>query len=245
MAPLAKPLDAVYHSVPHLEDFALVERCLSGESDALQALQAEYGPDVLRFLMRSGTDIAQAEEIVTQMWADLAVAPPGESPRLSRYDGSCRLATWLNTVAMNRLLTARRSQRRRESYIGVSIDAQLGDEEGTGTLESLLSAPSSEFLDPPLVELLRGAIQAAFAACSAETFVLLQLAHGDGLRLRELGQIWGCNPATISRRLERDTAEIARAVLDHIRSTDPLLELTWSDFVQLCQTANLGALGFE
>jgi RNA polymerase sigma factor (sigma-70 family) len=228
-----------------LEDFAFVERCLTGNQDALRTLQTKYGPNLIGFLMKSGADISLAEEIVDHLWADLVTATPGESPKLARYDGSCRLATWLNTVTLNRLLTARRSQKRRDTYIATSIDAPVGDDEGEKTLGSQLSASTLESPEPPLVELLRQAIVTAFAACPAETFVLLQLAHGDALRLRELGRIWGCNPSTISRWLDQATGEISRSVLAHIRAADPLLELTWSDFVQLCQTANLGTLGFE
>lgn len=208
-------------------------------------LQTGYGPQIVGFLMRSGADVAQAEEIVEQLWADLIVAAPGEIPRLAKYDGTCQLKTWLNTVAMNRLLSARRSQKRQERHIAMSLDAKTGTGEGEKTLSSQIPAPSVEDLEAPLVELLRKAIHAAFAACSAETFVLLQLAYGDGLRLRELGQIWGCNPGTISRRLAQATAEIERTALAHVRTADPLLDLTWSDFIALCRSANLGALGFE
>jgi RNA polymerase sigma factor (sigma-70 family) len=245
MAPRRKQSTLLDQSVLHVEDFGLVEGCIEGDQNALLRLQAEYGPNVVGFLMRSGADISQAEEIVNQLWADLVTAPPGESPKLARYDGSCRLATWLNTVAVNRLMSARRSQKRRDGYIATSIDAPVVDEDSERTFGSQIPAPAIDSIEPPLIELLRGAIQNAFASCPAETFVLLQLAHGDGLRLRELGQIWGCNPSTLSRRLDQATSEIARSVLAHVRAADPMLELTWSDFRQLCATVNLGALGFD
>lgn len=245
MRPSAKTAHPMRDSLRNLEDFQFVERCLGGDQEAIRGLQTGYGPNVVAFLMRSGAELSQAEEIVEQLWADLVVAAPGETPRLARYDGSCQLSTWLNTVAMNRLLSARRSQKRLDRYVATSLDAEKGSKEGETTLSSLLPAPSEESAEPPLVDLLRKAIHAAFAASSAETFVLLQLAYGDGLRLRELGQIWGCNPATISRRLAQAAGEIERAALAYVRTTDPLIELTWSDFAALCRNTSLGALGFE
>lgn len=231
--------------VQNLEDFQLVERCLGGDQEAILTLQTVYGPNVVAFLMRSGAELSLAEEIVAQLWADLVVAAPGENPKLARYDGSCQLATWLNTVAMNRLLSVRRSQKRLERYIATSIDAEKDSGSGETTLSSQLPAPAAENTEPPLIDLLRRAIQVAFATCSAETFVLLQLAHGDGLLLRELGQIWDCNPGTVSRRLAQAAGEIERTALAYVRSADPLIELTWSDFSELCRNTSLGALGFE
>ncbi len=245
MAPLTEPQVGDNRSTPHVEDFGLAERCLEGEYDSIRVLQTEYGPKVVAFLMRSGADLSEAEEVVDQLWADLLAASPDERPKLARYDGSCRLGTWLNTVAMNRLLTIRRSQKRRENHISTSLDTPSGDKEDDQTLGSLISAPEAESADAPLISLLRGAIQTAFAECPAETFVLLQLAHSDGLLLRELGQIWGCNPSTISRRLEQAAAEIAQSVQAYIRAADPMLHLTWSDFTQICRTTSLGALGFD
>jgi len=245
MPPSAKTAHPVRDSLQNLEDFQLVERCLGGEQEAIRVLQTTFGPKMVAFLMRSGAELAQAEEIVGNLWADLVVAAPEESPKLARYDGSCQLSTWLNTVAINRLLSARRSQKRLDRYVATSLDAEKGSGEGETTLSSQLPAPAVENAEPPLVDLLRKAIQAAFAACSAETFVLLQLAYGDGLRLRELGQIWGCNPATISRRLSQAAGEVERAALAHVRTADPLIELTWSDFAALCRNTSLGALGFE
>ncbi|MHA3775017.1 RNA polymerase sigma factor [Verrucomicrobiota bacterium sgz303538] len=232
---------------PHanLADFDLAQRCLDGDEQALTTLLNTYKSQILAYLMKTGASLADAEEVVEQLWADAVVAAPEKSPRLAHYDGSCKLGTWLNTVAMNRLISAKRKQQREARVIVAEEPNRRDDEDGSDRIEPLGITPALAPEDLPLIELLRGGIEAAFARCSAENFVLLQLAYGDGLRVAELGQIWGCNPGTISRWLRQASEEVERLALAHVRATDPYLEITWSDFLLLCRTSSLGVLGFE
>ena len=85
---------------------------------------------------------------------------------------------------------------------------------------------------------MRTAVESAFLNCDAEDFVLLQLAHCDELKLRELAVMFRCDNGTISRRLERAQQGINAATMARVKARDPWLELRWEDFVELCHSAS-------
>lgn len=232
----------MHNALAHLDDFQLVQRCLDGQPEALREIQVTHRDALMSFLVNKGALQQEAEELVSQLWADCLIANQGEIPRIARYDGSCKLLTWLNTVALNRLLTSKRRQQRIQIE---SLESATGAGEGAPTWGAILRAAESLEPEPPLVELLRRGIEAGFQACSPEQYVMLQLAHGDRLKLAELGQIWKCNPGTISRRLEEARSVVQKAAIEYVRDQDRWLDLTWDDFVQLCRSASLGALGFD
>ena len=69
---------------------------------------------------------------------------------------------------------------------------------------------------------MRGAVEAAFRECDPQDFVLVQLAHANGLLGRELARMFSCSEAKISRDLERAKSKIAAATMGCVRAQDPL-----------------------
>ena len=225
----------------HLEDFYLAEKCLAGDERAIAQLQRHFRDGVISYLVRAGAEQREAEEITDSLWAD-CLAPSADAPaRLARYDGSCTLRTWLNTVALNRLLTEKRRETRWGRLVTTSLSVgERGDGEENGFAEPWLPTAATaafDLVDAPLLELMRRAIGAALAECPAEALVMLQLAHGSGLRTADLAPMWGCSQASISRALDRTSRCIAEATLREIKKTDEWLELEWEDFMELCRAA--------
>ena len=95
------------------------------------------------------------------------------------------------------------------------------------------------------MEIMRGAVEAAFRECDAEDFLLVQLAHANGLLGRELARMFACSEAKISRDLERAKRKIAAATMGYVRAQDPWLELQWEDFVELCRVVSPACFGVE
>ena len=232
-------------SIPHLEDFQLVQLAIDGDRHALQRLVAYFQAPLIKFLMHRGAAEQEAEEIAGEMWADCLAAGPTGSPRLASYDGNCQLSSWLNTVAVNRLISIKRKQARLSRLGFESINKPVNDDGGAATLESTIAGQRDLDSELPLIELLKEAIEAGFAACTPEQFVLIRLACADRLRFADLGRMWGCNPGTISRRLDEAKSLVERTALQYIRQADPWIELEWADFAQLCRSTSLGALGFD
>ena len=92
----------------HLPDFHLVEKCVAHDALALALLQSTYGASVLSYLMHTGATREEARETVECLWGDLLTPAKSGQVRLLNYDGSCKLLTWLNAVALNALLSRKR-----------------------------------------------------------------------------------------------------------------------------------------
>ena len=220
---------------PHLDDFHFAQECLEGKGSSLSHFQETYRPKIVAFLKSQGASLDEAREIVENMWSECVASTPTARPKLERYHGGCALQTWLSTIALNSLV----SRRRRETRWGrivESADAKKpdGGERGEGAWSG-----KAEDVEPeraPLLALMRAAIDTAFQECSPEDFVLLQLAHCDQLKEKELAVMFRCDVATISRRLQRASKGISRVTLRHIKEADPLLDLKWDDFMELCRS---------
>ncbi len=223
----------------HTDDFHLVQECLEGKTSALAHLQKAYREPLLAFLQGSGAPPPLAGEIVAELWSDCVASQNGTGPKLARYNGMCALSTFLNTITLNALVSR---QRRGQRWSNVVIAGDPAGPDGDGA--DLVANPTDP-AEVPLLQLMREAIEAAFLACPAEDFVLLQLTHTDGLHVVELAKMFGCGIATISRNVERAGREIAEATMQYVKASDPWLELKWEDFIALCGTASPACFGVE
>lgn len=227
----------------HLADFNLAQKCLEQDADSFAHLQQAHGQQVVTYLIGAGGAPGEAREIADSLWADCVMGANGNSPALTRYDGTCALQTWLNTVALNKLLTRKRYESRWNALvpgrIGVPVE---GSDAATDWPAAEAGTNPAEI---PLIDIMREAVQAAFSNCSPEQFVMLQLVHCDGLRMLELAKMFDCSEATISRHLDRAAREVATSTLEFVRAADPWLELKWEDFVELCRTATPSCLGAD
>jgi RNA polymerase sigma factor (sigma-70 family) len=222
---------------PHLDDFHFAQECLEGKISSLSFFQETYRPKLLAFLKSQGASLEEAQEIVENMWSECVASTPTARPKLERYHGGCALQTWLSTIALNSLV----SRRRRETRWGRIVesgDAKMpdGGERGDGPWSG--TAEDVEPEKAPLLALMRAAIDTAFRECSPEDFVLLQLAHCDELKEKELALMFRCDVATICRRLQRAGKGISRVALRYIKEADPLLDLKWDDFMALCRSTS-------
>jgi DNA-directed RNA polymerase specialized sigma24 family protein len=108
-------------------------------------------------------------------------------------------------------------------------------------LDRLQAAPLDEPEDA-LVNLLRDSLSAAFGRCSPEVMVLLRLRYLHDVSQREIVRMLGWHESKVSRVLSQAMWDIEANVLREIKRRDPWLELTWSDFVALCETRQIGFL---
>lgn len=218
---------------------------MDGDPQALEWLGNFLRNTVRSSLIGVGAQVAEAEEVCESL-ISLLVMPDGDRPaRLAAFDGLSSLETWIYTVALNRLLTRKRKGERWHRLIPLRLLPGVPDEVESGEISGVTAADTLLAREAPLLELMREAIEHAFANCAPEDFVLLQLSHCDGLRGRELARMFGCHSAQISRRLEMAQKAIATSALEHVRQRDPWLDLTWDDFTVLCRTATPACFGVE
>ena len=228
---------------PHSEDLLLVQRCLEGEEPAIIHLRERHRSALVNYLIHAGATVAEAHELVEELWAECLAERRLRRPRLATYLGNSPLQSWLKAVALNNLIQLKRREARRTRIIREEpITENDGDAEG-GVAETAdgANAPTEQ----PLLEIIRGAVEFAFRECDPQDFVLLQFAHANGLRGRELAQMFGCSEAKISRDLEAARRQVVKDTMAYVRQQDPWLELKWEDFVELCRAVSPSCFGME
>jgi DNA-directed RNA polymerase specialized sigma24 family protein len=225
---------AMLDVLPHPEDFLLAQKCLEGDVRAIRQLQETYTHPIKEYLLHRGAVAHEAEEVTDGLWADCLAERPGNRPRLATYAGNSSLQAWLKAVALNRLV-----QNKRRSKKGPIID--------DNPEEKLKVHPIDDppHVEAPLLEIMRGAVEIAFRDCDARDFVLVQLAHANGLLGRELAVMFSCSEAKISRDLDCARTSIAEVTLNHVRKKDPWLDLQWEDFLELCKVVSPACFGVE
>lgn len=231
--------------LPYLADFHRAQQCLAGDAAAIVWLRSQLTGLVASYLIRSGVAAVEATEICENLLADLVMPRDGKKPRLVRYLGVASLETWLHAVALNQFLDHQRRKERERLLMPTTVTPTASQGEDDREPAWMEDPKAGSGKDAPLLALMRDAIDAAFRDCAPEDFVLLQLAHCDGLRGKELAVMFACHPAQISRRLTEAQKEIAGATLRYIRATDPWLDLQWDDFTDLCRTATPACFGFD
>ena len=96
--------------------------------------------------------------------------------------------------------------------------------------------------EPALVIMLRESLQEAFARCPADAMVCLRLVYLHGLTQREVMKLLDWSEPKVSRFLKHAMTQIEKVTMTELKRRDPLIELTWEDFVELCETHDVGFL---
>jgi len=213
-----------------------LHQCLQGDPAALAGLREKHHASLGNILRARGATVSETEELLADMWGD-CVARNNEQPSLlEKFSGKCSLQGWLATVATRRWIDLKRKQTRRgETQLPTHND---GNTDQFERLPAAASAPA----DDVLVNLLRDSLQAAFASCPPADLLMLRLVYLHGLSQRELMRMWAWSESKISRKLTQAMTHIEERTLEGLKQKDSWLDLTWQDFVDLCETHQIGFL---
>jgi len=172
-------------------DEELMLRFGAGDAAAFDTLYARHRGGVFRYLLRQCGNRAQAEELFQDIWMNLVQAR-------TRYRVQAKFATYLYTLAHNRLMDHFRRQR------------------AAGPVYDQQEDPLPEFPAPPTAEperVVQSRQQAErllglvreLPAAQRETFLLSQ--EGE-LSLEEIAQVTGCTRETAKSRLRYALAKL-------------------------------------
>jgi len=212
------------------QDMQVVQSVLAGDSQQMNALVRAYTPFLERTLVARGAQSTEAEDVVASLWLDCLPRPGTGESLLHRFKGTLPLRAWLRTVAVRRLIDYKRRQWRRPETPAGDTPAMLHDRPAP-------ACPTDEGED--LRTILRQSLQHALGSCSTEELVILRLVHLHGLTQREIGLLWNTHESRISRILAQAMRRIEIRSLFHARTLDPWLELTWKDFLSLCEAERI------
>lgn len=211
-------------------------KCQHGDTAALAELRHQCHEVIQRILLARGASRTESEDLLADLWADCVAGNDERPSLLEKFSGQCTLQNWLATVVTRRWIDLKRKQARRGD-----LSDPKADSSGTDLLERLPSAPAEEREDA-LVNLLRDSLQAAFLSCPPESMFLLRLRYLHGVTQREIVRMLGWHESKVSRTLSQAMHDIETGVLREIKRRDPWLDLTWQDFLALCETRQIGFL---
>ena len=211
----------------HENDLAFVQRVLAIDASAASELRSRYHGKLVGVLRARGANQTEAEDLVADLWTDCFAARENRPTLLNKYQGRCALESWLLTVATHRLVDLKRRQSFR-------VEVPASTAESPEDFFDRRPQPEKPTSEKHLLELLRQAIQRAFAKQEPEAVLMLKLVHLHQITQRELARMWGWHESKISRTLEVTRQNVARIILAELKKVDPWLELRWEDFVELC-----------
>ena len=215
---------------------SLVGQSRAGDVHALAQLRERLQGPLERILLARGASQTEAADILADLWADCVPGAPERPSLLDKFSGKCTIQGWLATVATNRWIDFKRRDARRAELPAT----ESGEERTVGEPQEGLHSPLDS--EPVLIALLRDSLETAFARCPAQQMVLLRLVYLHGLSQREVGRMLGWGESKVSRFLSQAMIRIQKDTLRELKEMDPLLELTWQDFVDLCETHQVGFL---
>jgi RNA polymerase sigma factor (sigma-70 family) len=218
------------------EEVLPVQRCQRGDPEALAQLREACQDGLRKVLLARGATLTETEDLLADLWADCVPGADDRPSLLEKFSGKCAVQAWLATVLTRRWIDLKRKQVRR----GEVDHATFGDPKVD--VMQRLPAPAVVETENALVVLLRDSLRAAIAGCPPHVMVLLRLRYLHNLTQRELARMLGWHEAKMSRTLSGALDQIQAAVLGEVRSRDPWLQLTWQDFLDLCESQDIGFL---
>jgi RNA polymerase sigma factor (sigma-70 family) len=206
------------------QDAKLVSECLTGKEEAWLRLREVHWLKLRSILCARGASVADAEEVLADLWPDLGCIVPGRVALLARYNAAGPLSSWLATVAIHRYVN-----RRRKSSYGVVSISQV-------QLESAMPESTTRDADRPLLaETMLRALRSAWEATAPDARLMLLLVHIHGIKQREIAALWGWNESKVSRSLASAMEGISQAALENLNRQNPGIAIEWSDFLQLSE----------
>jgi len=179
------------------EDLFIAWAAARGDGQAVRridALIAEIAPSVRRI---DGTP-AFVDEVSQAVRVRLLVAEPGSAPRIASYSGRGPLAGWIRAAATRVAIDLKRSAA--PALAGDDLLGDLVSGEPDPALRHLKTLHRADF---------QTALAEALAALPDRQRAVLRLHYVDGLRLAEIGKLYGVHESTVSRWVTRAAEEVA------------------------------------
>lgn len=186
----------------HLEELALARACAMGSEAAWELFLIRFREKLYLAAFSLVKGEANARELADSLYAELYGTRATDGKRVSKlnfYTGRGSLAGWLRTVLAQEYVNRFRREQRNVSLeeqteAGVQFEAETPDP--TLVADGRLSAVTDQ----------------ALSSLPAEHKFILSAYYLDNRTLAEIARILGVHESTISRKLEKLTAGIRKAI---------------------------------
>jgi RNA polymerase sigma-70 factor (ECF subfamily) len=189
-----------------LDDTALVQAHLGGESRAFGVLVDRYQTRLLNFVHRIVGDRERSEDLVQEAFIRV-------HRHLARFDRSKKFSTWIYTIASNLAKNELRNRARSPLVLFTSLAPQWDDEERPLEFEDFGAQPDEAFRQNHLREAVEQSV-ARLPAHHREVFVLREI---EGRSYEEIAEMTHCNLGTVKSRLNRARNAFAEIIEPALR----------------------------
>ena len=189
-----------------LDDTALVNVYLAGESRSFDALVERYQTRLLNFVYRIVGDRERAEDLVQEVFIRV-------HRHLGRFDRSKKFSTWIYTIASNLGKNELRNRARNPLVLFTSITQGWEEEERPLEFEDPSARPDDQFQKRHVKELVEQSV-AQLPKHHREVFVLREI---EGRSYEEIAEITHCNLGTVKSRLNRARNSFAEIIEPGLR----------------------------
>ncbi len=189
-----------------LDDTALVQAYLAGESHGFDILVERYHVRLLNFVYRIVGDRERAEDLVQEAFVRV-------HRHLARFDRTKKFSTWAYTIASNLAKNELRNRSRNPLVLFSSITQGWDDEERPLEFEDPNARPDDDFRRRHIREAVEESV-AKLPEHHREVFVLREL---EGRSYEEIADITKCNLGTVKSRLNRARNSFAEIVAPALR----------------------------
>jgi RNA polymerase sigma-70 factor (ECF subfamily) len=184
-------------------DEALMLAYAGGDAGAFDALYARHRGGLYRYVLRHVRERGVADELYQDVWMN--VVRVRES-----YEPTAKFATWLYTLAHNRVVDHWRASGRATL---VSIDDDR-DDTPLAAVEALAGARTDEPQTRAESNETLARIAAALAALPGEQRDAFLLQYEGGLSLAEISTVTGVGEETVKSRLRYASGKLRAALKD-------------------------------
>lgn len=191
----------------HAGDLYLSAACARGDARAISLVDEQYIAKLVsalpRFIQRQ-----TAEDVIQLVRLRFLIGEHGRPPRISEFDGTASLATWLR-IAATRIAISLHRKHQREALIDdldeVDVVAQVPDPE----LALLQRQYGAEF---------RAAFRNSFVSLTARERNLIRHHIVDRLGIDGIAALYGVHRATAARRLTRARATLIKRLRHELQT---------------------------
>lgn len=236
---MVSPLDNSPSPLRYPDDLELAEAALEGDKTAWDAVRGlVQSAELKQRLVARGASLSEAEDIQGDLLADCfqgQKAKGGVHRILGKYNGGCTLKSFLHLVAMHRLISLKRKQKRM-----LSLDADAEEHGADRPLPGgdVQPGPDAWAGEDAVVDVLRSALLKALPSVDQEKLVLLRLIYSYRVPQKKIAMMWGWSDAKVCRQMATLLDELRNAVLSAVKEQDSWLRVEWEDFLNLCRESN-------
>ncbi len=186
-----------------VEELALARGCVAGDEFAWQTFLTRYRASLYGAAYSVAKEESMARELADSLYSELYGLPNESGRRTSKlqyYKGRGSLEGWLRTVVAQEFVNRYR-RTRREVSLEEKVDAGT---QFTASNGGEATSPSDPHVDQ--------AVNRALAGVDVESRFLLSAYFLDGRTLAEIARVLHVHESTISRKLEKVTTAIRKAI---------------------------------